>query len=147
VREESPSWPVEGRRTTPWYLNSALQLALNAALVTAAELLLKKGAMVAASTPAPSWMAATGIAALGSAWSLAGIVCFILSFVSWLYVLRVVPLHVAFPVTNLSHALIPLCAWFLLGERFGPWRATGIVLIFVGTWFIARPPAERKEAP
>ncbi len=146
MREEFPSGLVAERRVLPWYLHSTLHLALNAALVTAAELLLKKGAMVASST-APRWMTATGIAALGSGWVLAGIVVYILSFVNWLYVLRIVPLHVAFPVTNLSHALIPLCAWFLLGERFGPWRAAGIVLIIVGTWFIARPPSGRKEAP
>jgi len=47
-----------------------------------------------------------------------------------------VPLHIAFPVTNLSHALIPLGAWVLLGERFGPLRAAGIVLLVAGTWFV-----------
>jgi drug/metabolite transporter (DMT)-like permease len=138
---------LEERRATPWYLNPVLHLALNAALVTAAELLLKKGATIAPSAPVPRWMAATGIAALGSAWAVTGIFVYFLSFVNWLYVLRIVPLHVAYPVTNLSHALIPLCAWILLGERFGPWRAVGILLIVAGTWFIARPPAERREAP
>jgi drug/metabolite transporter (DMT)-like permease len=92
-------------------------------------------------------MAATGIAALGSGWVVAGILVYILSFANWLYVLRVVPLYIAFPVTNLSHALIPIFAWVLLGERFGPWRAAGILLIVVGTWFIARPPAGREAAP
>ncbi len=140
MREESPSAP-------PWYLHPTLHLALNAALVTAAELLLKKGAMVAASASVPRWMAVTGLAALGSGWVVAGIFVYILSFVNWLYVLRIVPLYIAFPVTNLSHALIPLCAWFLLGERFGARRAAGIALIIVGTWFIARPPAERRQEP
>jgi undecaprenyl phosphate-alpha-L-ara4N flippase subunit ArnF len=115
-----------------------LHLGLNAALVTVSELLLKKGALVTASSEAPRWLSWTGVAALGSGWVLAGIVCYLLSFVNWLFVLRSVPLHVAYPVTNLSHALIPLGAWLFLGERFGPVRAAGIALIIVGTWFVAR---------
>ena len=142
MREESPSRP-----TSRWYLDALLHLALNAALVTVSELLLKKGAMAAAAAPAPSWLAWTGLAALSSGWVVAAIVCYLLSFINWLYVLRTVPLHVAYPVTNLSHALIPLGAWFFLGERFGPLRAGGIALIIVGTWFIAHRPDPRETAP
>ena len=137
MREESPP------RAAPWYLHATLHLALNAALVTVSELLLKKGALAAASSDVPRWLSWTGVAALSSGWVLAGIVCYLLSFVNWLYLLRTVPLHVAFPVTNLSHALIPLGAWVWLGERFGPVRASGIALIITGTWFVVR----REKAP
>jgi undecaprenyl phosphate-alpha-L-ara4N flippase subunit ArnF len=125
-------------RPVPWYLRAPLQLGLNAALITVSELLLKKGALATASTPAPRWLSWTGVAALGSGWVVAGIVCYLLSFVNWLYLLRTVPLYIAFPVTNLSHALIPIGAWLLLGERFGPTRAAGIALIIAGTWFVVR---------
>ena len=138
---------VSRPRTTPWYLDATLQLALNAMLVTTSELLLKKGALAATAGPAPAWIAWTGVPALGSVWVLAGIACYLLSFVNWVYVLRVVPLYIAFPVTNLSHALIPLGAWVLLGERFGPVRAAGIALILVGTWFVARPASRREGSP
>jgi len=134
------------RGDTPWVLRAPLQLALNAALVTISELLLKKGALGAAEIPAPRWLSWTGVVALGSGWVLAGIFCYILSFVNWLYLLRSVPLYIAFPVTNLSHALIPLGAWLLLGERFGPARAAGIALIVAGTWFVVRPPDRREGA-
>jgi undecaprenyl phosphate-alpha-L-ara4N flippase subunit ArnF len=137
---------ASNRGVPPWILRAPLQLALNAALVTVSELLLKKGALGAAVIPAPRWLSWTGIPALGSGWVLAGILCYILSFANWLYLLRTVPLHVAFPVTNLSHALIPLGAWLLLGERFGPARAAGIVLIIAGTWFVVRPPDRREGA-
>ena len=123
----------------PWYLRAPLQLGLNAALVTISELLLKKGALASAAAPVPRWLSWTGLAALGSGWVVAGIFCYLLSFANWLYLLRTVPLHIAFPVTNLSHALIPLGAWMLLGERFGPARAAGIALIIAGTWFVVRP--------
>lgn len=142
---EVPALPRGGRRSTPWYLNAALHLPLNAALITVAELLLKKGAVAAAAAPVPRWLSWTGVAALGSGWVVAGIFFYLLSFVNWLHVLRTIPLHIAYPVTNLSHALIPIGAWVLLGERFGPARATGIVLIIAGTWFVVRPPGLKKD--
>lgn len=137
---------MEKEASAPWHLRAPLQLGLNAALVTISELLLKKGALASASAPAPRWLAWTGLSALGSGWVLAGIGCYILSFVNWLTVLRLVPLHIAYPVTNLSHALIPLGAWVLLGERFGPARAAGIALIIAGTWFVVRPPDPGRAA-
>jgi undecaprenyl phosphate-alpha-L-ara4N flippase subunit ArnF len=127
-----------------WTASPTLHLALNAALVTVSELLLKAGAREAAAGRTPHWLDWSGVPALSSGWVLAGILCYLLSFANWLYLLRVVPLHVAFPVTNLSHALIPLGAWVLFGERFGYGRALGIALIVAGTWFVARP-AGRKD--
>jgi drug/metabolite transporter (DMT)-like permease len=128
-----------------WAANPYLHLALNAALVTVSELLLKAGARAAAAGAAPRWLEWTGVPALGSGWVVAGIASYLLSFANWLYVLRLVPLHVAFPVTNLSHALIPLGAWVVFGERFGFGRAFGIALIVAGTWVVARP-SGRKDA-
>jgi len=133
------------RRAVSWYFRAPLQLGLNAALVTISELLLKKGALAVAHAPAPRWLSWTRLAALGSGWVVAGICCYLLSFVNWLYLLRSVPLHIAFPVTNLSHALIPLGAWVLLGERFGSARGTGIALIIAGTWFVVRRPDRRRD--
>ncbi len=127
------------RSTFTWYAHPFFHLALNAGLVTVSELLLKKGAMTASPECLPRWLVPTGVAGLGSAWVWAGIACYLASFGNWLYLLRTVPLHVAFPVTNLSHALIPVGAWVLFGERFGANRFLGISLIIVGTWFIARP--------
>ena len=127
-----------------WATNPYLHLALNAALVTVSELLLKAGARAAAAGAAPRWLEWTGVPALGSGWVVAGIASYLLSFANWLYVLRLVPLHVAYPVTNLSHALIPLGAWVVFGERFGFGRALGIALIVVGTWVVARP-SGRKD--
>ena len=140
----APAFTPGDRRAASWFLRAPLQLALNAALVTVSELLLKKGALAAAHAAAPRWLCWTRLAALGSGWVVAGICCYLLSFVNWLTLLRIVPLHIAFPVTNLSHALIPLGAWVLLGERFGPTRAAGIALIVAGTWFVVRRPDRRE---
>lgn len=146
TEEEVATFPRGGRRASAWVLRAPVHLGLNAALVTISQLLLKVGAAAAAAAPAPRWLAWTGVAALGSGWVVAGILCYLLSFVNWLYVLRTVPLHIAFPVTNLSLALIPIGAWVILGERFGPARAGGISLIIAGTWFVVRPPDRRRGA-
>ena len=70
----------------------------SAVLVTASELLLRQGAKHFTDTTQIGQF--FGIAALGSGWTWAGIVCYVLGFASWLYVLRFVPLSVAFPVIN-----------------------------------------------
>src|SRR4051794_25823787 len=70
------------RRPRPgWFFNPYVQIALGAVLVTASELLLKKGATAAAGN---SWL---GVDALASWWTWGGIVTYVLSFASWLYVL------------------------------------------------------------
>ncbi len=130
----------------PWYLSPYLHLAINGLLVTASELLLKRGATATAHVPVPRWLAWTGITALGSWWVWAGIACYIASFLNWLHVLRWVPLSVAFPIASSVHALIPLGAWLLLGETISPLRWSGIALIVLGIGFIAQPLVRAEEA-
>src|SRR5260221_13020840 len=81
------------------FLNPYVQIAIGAALVTASELLLKKGATAAAGT---SWL---GVDALASLWTWGGIVTYVLSFASWLYVLPYVPVGVAFGFVNVVQGL------------------------------------------
>jgi F0F1-type ATP synthase assembly protein I len=48
------------------------------------------------------------------------ILLIIASFVSWLYVLKYVPLTVSFPLSRVVNILIPLGCWILLGEFISP---------------------------
>jgi multidrug transporter EmrE-like cation transporter len=130
----------------PWLLNPYLHLGLNGFLITAAELLLKRGAIATASIPAPPWLSWLGITALGSSWVWGGIVFYILSFVVWLHVLRAVPLSIAFSIAAVVHALIPLGSWIFLHESISPARWLGIGLIMIGIWFIAQPMSRAEEA-
>jgi undecaprenyl phosphate-alpha-L-ara4N flippase subunit ArnF len=129
----------------PWYLHPSFHLVLNILLMTVSELLLKRGATETALIAAPRWLAWTGIMTLGSGWVIAGIVIYILAFLNWLYVLRWVPLTIAYPVTSAVYVLIALGAWLFLGERIGGLRWIGIVLITVGIVFCARPAAAADE--
>ena len=126
-----------------WLASPWLQIALNALIVTAAEIFLKVGARdTAAVTQSWNW---TGITGLLSPWTWLGIVFTILSLVSWLYVLRHVPLSVAFPLSNVVHVLVPLASWIFLGELIGTTRWWGITLVLVGLIVVAKPVARIEE--
>lgn len=128
-----------------WYRNPVFHLVLNCLLMTVSELLLKRGARETVEVQVPSWLAWSGIAALGSGWVIVGIVVYILAFFNWLYVLRWMPLSTAFPATSSVQVLIALGAWAFLGERVGPLRWAGIVLITAGIVFCSRPAAAAEE--
>lgn len=128
------------------FLNPYFQIAINGLLVTASELLLKHGATAATKVSALPWLGSLGIATLGSGWVWAGIACGIVSFVNWLYILRWVPLSIAFPLASVVHVFIPLGSWFFLGETPGLLRWCGICLIIIGIWCIAKPMMRAEEA-
>src|SRR2546421_187220 len=78
--------PQVWRPALKFFLHPYVQLALGAVLVTASELLLRHGAHdFGDATGLAKYL---GIAALGSWWTWLGIISYILSFVSWLHVLR-----------------------------------------------------------
>jgi len=122
----------------PW-----LQLGLSIACVTIYELLLKRGAAETANLSSRwSW---TGLTGLASIYVWVAIVFVILSLVTWLYVLRYIPLSVAFPISQAVHVLVPLGSWFVLGENIVTMRWIGIALVSLGLAVVARPVARLEE--
>ncbi len=126
-----------------WFLDPFVQIGWGALLVTASELLLKKEAT--SGTVVPAGMAWLGIGALASWWTWLGIITYIASFASWLYVLRHLPLSIAFALINIVHVLVPLGAWALLGETISVRRWLGIALVLCGTVVVASPAAKAEE--
>jgi drug/metabolite transporter (DMT)-like permease len=124
-----------------WYLNPYFQIALGALLVSGAEVFMKKGATVTAA----EWSNLLGAGALTSGLTWLGIVLYILSFVSWLYVLRQMPLVKAFALINIVHVLVPAAAWLFLNESLSLSRAAGIVLVLGGTLLVAGAMANAEE--
>ena len=93
----------------PW-----LQLTLSVVCVLVSELLLKRGATeVAEPDSAWSWTGVNGLASPLVWWA---ILLIIASFISWLYVLRYIPLTIAFPLSRVVDILVPLGCWIFLGE-------------------------------
>ncbi|HWE93098.1 MAG TPA: EamA family transporter [Tepidisphaeraceae bacterium] len=125
-----------------WLLNPYVQILIGALLATVGEVLLAKGARLAPNLNGPLFW----LAPLASRWTWIGIIAYILSLLSWLYVLRTVPLSVAFPLINVVHVFVPLGAKIFLHETVPPRLWGGISLVLLGVLVIARPlmKAEKK---
>jgi undecaprenyl phosphate-alpha-L-ara4N flippase subunit ArnE len=135
---------AEGRRPLGWFANPYTQLAVGAVLSTASELLLKRGA---SSAPAAGGAASVvGVTALLSGWTWVGIALYVLATFSWLHVLRLLPLGIAFGLSNVVHVLVPLAAWLFLHETISSRRWLGIALLLAGLVALARPTAAAEEA-
>ena len=122
----------------PW-----LQLGVSVACVFVSELLLKRGASeVAAPESALSWTGINGLASPLVWWA---ILLIIASFISWLYVLRYIPLSRAYPLSRMVDILVPLGCWIFLGERISALRWGGIALVVIGLALVAKPIAKMEE--
>jgi drug/metabolite transporter (DMT)-like permease len=122
----------------PW-----LQLWLSVVCVLIYELLQKRGATETANlSESWSW---TGITALASPLVWLAMVLMIISLLSWLYVLRYIPLSIAFPLSRVVDVLIPLSCWLILDEHISPRRWLGISLVVIGLAIVAKPVARLEE--
>ena len=125
------------------FCNPWLQLGLSIACVFVSELLLKRGATeVAEPDNALSWTGLNGLASPLVWWA---ILLIIASFISWLYVLRYVPLSVAYPLSRVVDVLVPLGCWFFLSEQISVLRWCGIALVVTGLALVAKPIANMEE--
>jgi multidrug transporter EmrE-like cation transporter len=126
-----------------WFLNPYVQLGIDALLVTAAELMLKKGA--SSGTPLPARIAWLGFGALASGWTWLGIVAYVLSLACWLYVLRHIPVSIAFGLISIVQVFVPLGAWVFLHEGISVQRWVGIASVLCGTLLLAETTIARGE--
>ncbi|MGZ4966750.1 MAG: EamA family transporter [Chthoniobacterales bacterium] len=142
VREDEKGPAVIDRRNStfsnPWW-----QLTISQLCTLLAQLCLKHGAM-SATQVAPGW-SWTGLTSLGSPFVWLGIVFMVLSFPTWLYVLRQLALSVAFPISQSVHVLVPLCSWLVLNEKISTVRWCGIALVVIGLFLVAKPVAKIEE--
>jgi drug/metabolite transporter (DMT)-like permease len=129
-------------RAFRWWANPWLVLVLEAIFVTASEVLLKVGASETRRVAGREW---TGLLSLASIWIWVGIVFVILSFLCWIYVLRHIPLSIAFPLSNVVHVLVPLSCWIFLGEHISATRWCGIAIVIFGLAIVAKPVAKIEE--
>src|SRR5438067_546721 len=122
----------------PW-----LQLVLSVICVLVSELLLKRGATdIAEPNSAFSWTGINGLASPLVWWA---ILLIIASFISWLYVLRHIPITVAYPLSRVVDVLVPLGCWIFLGELISTTRWCGIAPVVIGLALVAKPVAHIEE--
>ena len=125
------------------FANPWIQLGLNIICVVLYELLLKAGARATAD-PSKSW-AWIGISGLASPLIWLAIVVIILDLVIWLYVLKYIPLSIAFPLSRLVDVLVPISCWLILKEGISSLRWCGIALVIIGLAIVAKPAARLEE--
>ncbi len=134
---------IRDRSLAGWFLDPYVQIAIGSVLVTASELLMKKGADSASHLAGGVGM--LGVAALASGWTWGGIVTYVLSFVSWIHVLRFVPLGIAYALINVVHVLIPVGSWVFLHEQISIRRWCGITIVLFGIYLVIRPLSKLEE--
>ena len=131
------------QKTKRLLLNPWFQLVLSVFFVTTSEVFLKRGAVEAPRlSEGVNW---TGVSGLASPDVWYGILFVVASFISWLYVLRFIPLTIAYPLSNVVHVLVPLASWFFLNEHISAQRAGGIALVLLGVLIVAKPVARMEE--
>ncbi|MGG5797836.1 4-amino-4-deoxy-L-arabinose-phosphoundecaprenol flippase subunit ArnF [Edwardsiella tarda] len=81
-------------------------------------------------------------------WLPAGILCYALSMLCWLFALRRLPLNQAYPLLSLSYVLV--CALAiglpLFDERLNLGKLLGMALIVMGL-LVIYPPRRRRRKP
>ena len=125
-----------------YILNPWAVLAFETLLVATSETLLKIGAAETARLHGPEW---TGVVGLGSVWIWCAIALVISSFLCWIYVLRHIPLSIAFPLSNVVHVFVPLSSLIFLGEHISTRRWCGIAIVILGLAVVAQPVAKMEE--
>lgn len=123
-------------------LNPYFQLFLTVILVTIAEIFLKQGTTETTTVENTHWL---GLSSLPSPHVWMGAALLALSSVTWILVLRKMPLYLAFMLSSVVHVTIPLASWMVLGEQIHGLRWTGIALVVAGVWIIARPASHVEE--
>ncbi len=122
-------------------LHPHFQLFLTVAFITVSEVFLKRGA----DATAPEDHGWLGLASLALPEVWLGALLLALSAITWIFVVRAMPLYRAFTLCSVIHVTIPLCSWLFLGDQISIVRWAGITLVLAGIWVIARPASRIEE--
>ncbi len=69
---------------------------------------------------------------------LGGVVCYMVSLVVWIMGLSRVEVSIAYPMLSIGYVLNAVAAWYLFGEAGSVTRLTGIGIIIIGVYVVAR---------
>jgi drug/metabolite transporter (DMT)-like permease len=75
---------------------------------------------------------ATAVEFVTSPFLLFAIFLYAFTIIAWIYVLRVLPLSVAYPITALSYLIVPIISYFILDEQISLRMIAGSILIVLG---------------
>ena len=69
---------------------------------------------------------------------LGGLACYVISVVIWIMALSRVEVSIAYPMLSIGYLVNAIAAWYLFGEAVTIMRMTGIGIIIVGVYIVAR---------
>jgi len=67
-----------------------------------------------------------------------GLTCYVVSVVVWIMALSRVEVSIAYPMLSIGYVVNAVAAWYLFGEALGVARLTGIGIIIIGVYIVAR---------
>ena len=67
-----------------------------------------------------------------------GLACYVVSVVVWILGLSRVEVSIAYPMLSVGYVLNAIAAWYLFGEAVSLSRLTGIGIIIIGVYIVAR---------
>jgi multidrug transporter EmrE-like cation transporter len=108
-------------------LNAVAQLALKASVNDTGVIGLDLSSL---------WSSAHSL--LGNFWLWLGLICYGVSVVVWLLALSRVDVSIAYPMLSIGYVVNAIAAWHLFGESLGAGRLTGIGIIIIGVFVLAR---------
>jgi undecaprenyl phosphate-alpha-L-ara4N flippase subunit ArnE len=109
---------------------SALFALVTVLLNGSAQLLLRQAALTGAVPTNP-------LTLLRNGWFMMGLVAYGGSVLTWLFVLRRVPLSVAAPFVALVYVLVPLASRALFADSVSPRMWLGMLLVVLGVTLVA----------
>lgn len=119
---------------------SALFAVVTVVLNAAAQLLLRQAAMTGAAPTAP-------LSLLRNTWFLCGLLAYAASVLTWLLVLRRVPLTIAAPFVALVYVIVPLASRVLFADTINVRMWVGMLLVVAGVTLVARSAPAVAEGP
>jgi multidrug transporter EmrE-like cation transporter len=69
---------------------------------------------------------------------LMGLACYVISVGIWIVALSRVDVSIAYPMLSIGYVVNAVAAWWLFGEALTPMRLTGIGIILLGVYVLAR---------
>jgi len=108
-------------------------------LNAAAQLLLKAGVRhMGVIQLTPSTIVQAGLKLALEPHILGGLTCYVVSVVVWILALSRVQVSIAYPMLSLGYVVTAFIAWAFMGEAVNAMRLTGIAVIIVGVFLVAR---------
>lgn len=119
---------------------SAMFAIVTVILNATAQLLLRQAAMTGAAPTAP-------LSLLKNAWFLCGLLTYAASVLTWLLVLRRVPLTIAAPFVALVYVIVPLASRILFSDTINVRMWVGMLLVVAGVTLVARSAPTEADGP